>query len=139
MSPIISGKPYKIVNKQAHNLAIELSQKNHKSILGEKVVPGDVKKQTVGIAFPVNTYCITHVFVVDNRVPPGRRRGNYQITGRPQIVHRICRPRAGRTGTHRSPTPSCQSLGYPTPTVFRGLQVRSLRSEIVSTSKFDFI
>ena len=62
---IISGKPYKIVNEQAKNLAIELSQKDHKHILGEHVQPGDVKKQAVGIAFPVNSYCSTHVFVVD--------------------------------------------------------------------------
>ena len=63
--PIISGKPYKIVNKQANHLAIELSQKDHKHILGEHAEHGDVKKQTVGIAFPVNTYCSTHVFIVD--------------------------------------------------------------------------
>ena len=73
---IISGKPYKIVNTQASDLAIELSQ-NKDDILGEHVVFGDVPKQTVGIAFPVTTYCIAHVFVVDNRVPPGRRRGHY--------------------------------------------------------------
>ena len=85
---IISGKPYKIVNKQVA-LALDLSKVDHESILGEKVEHGDVKKQVVGIAFPINAYWSTDVFVVDHRVPPGRRRGNYQITGRPQIVHRI--------------------------------------------------
>ena len=85
---IISGKPYKIVNKQVA-LALDLSKVDHKSILGEKVEHGDVKKQVVGIAFPINTYCSTHVFVVDHRVPPWRRRGAYQIAGKRRIVHRI--------------------------------------------------
>ena len=53
------------MNKQAKNLVIELSQKDRKHILGEHMQPGDVKKQAVGIAFPVNSYCSTHVFVVD--------------------------------------------------------------------------
>jgi hypothetical protein len=51
---IISGKPYRIVNKQA-DLALDLSREDHKSILGEHVEHRDVKKQTVSIAFPVNT------------------------------------------------------------------------------------
>ena len=79
ISPIISGKPYKLINEKAQNLAIELSPT--KAILGEHVLPGDAKKQEVGIGFPVNSYCSTHVFVVDHRVPPRRRRGNSQITG----------------------------------------------------------
>jgi hypothetical protein len=49
---IISGKPYRFVNKQVA-LALDLS-KDQKSILGEHV-EHDAKKQTVGIAFPVNT------------------------------------------------------------------------------------
>ena len=63
MAPIISGNPYKLINEKAQNLAIELRPND--SIVGEPVLPGDAKKQVVGIAFPVNTYCSTHVFVVD--------------------------------------------------------------------------
>ena len=86
---VIPGKPYKFVNEQAQDLALGVSKKDHKSIIAVKVETGDVKEQTVGIAVSVNTYCRTHVFVVDNRVPPGRRRGNYRITGKPRIVHWI--------------------------------------------------
>ena len=62
---IISGKTSKIVNGQAQDLCIEFCHEDHNSILGEHVEPGDVKKQEVGIAFPVNSYCSTHIFVVD--------------------------------------------------------------------------
>ena len=51
------------MNDKAPNLAIELHP--NKDIVGENVLPGNVRKQEVGIAFPVNTYCSTHVFVVD--------------------------------------------------------------------------
>jgi hypothetical protein len=61
--PIISGKPYKIMNMKADTLAIEL--RPNKDIVGEHLLPGNAKMQEVGIAFPVNTYYTTHVFVVD--------------------------------------------------------------------------
>ena len=86
---IIPGLAYELVNEQAQNLALGISKVDHKSIIAVKVGTGDVKERAVGIAVSVNTYCRTHVFVVDIRVPPGQRRGTYQITGRPQIVHRI--------------------------------------------------
>ena len=89
MLDIIPRLPYEIVNEQAPDLALGISKEDHKSIIAVKVESGDVKEQTVGIAVSVNTYCRTHVFVVDIRVPPGQRRDTYQITGRPQIVHRI--------------------------------------------------
>ena len=86
---IIPGPPYELVNEQWQDFALGISKKDHKSIIAVKVESGDVKERAVGIAVSVNTYCRTHVFVVDIRVPPGQRRDTYQITGKPQIVHRI--------------------------------------------------
>ena len=79
------GKPYRIMNKMA-GLALDISKRDHKSIIGKYVEPVD--SQMVRIACPFDSfYQCTHIILVDHRTPT-YSRGVYQIKGN-RTIHWI--------------------------------------------------